>query len=149
MKGYFYIYDEDDNRLPKSLVEHDWSRTKILREHENKFDSYEEAQTWRSIYNHCYISRAPYVVHYNCGLNWEYIEMIMHANKTTYLPDMMSWFIRRFANILDVSRETICRDKKMEFFRYVKDVLQFKGDDNLLKGIIMQLSNLEINYLSK
>lgn len=146
MKGYFYIYDSEDHRCPKDLVQRDWSRTVILKEHVNKFDTFEEARDWKSIYNSSYISRRPWSVHYNCGLDWKGVNFIMHADQHDYVPDMMNWFIRRFCTILGVSREAITSDKKEEFFRYVKDILNYKLDEELLKGIIMQLTELEIRY---
>ena len=143
MKGYFYIYDEDDRRKPTRLFQKDWCRTKVLKESENKFDSYEEAVTWKSIYNHNYISRAPYVVCYNSGLDWKAIMFFIPDDDPV---DMINWLIRRFSVILDVSQEVVCRDKKMEFLRYCKDVLRYTGDEEILKGIIMQISCLKIRY---
>lgn len=146
MKGYFYIYNPEDNCRPKDLVQRDWSHTVVLKEHINKFDTFKEAEDWKGIYNSSYISRRPWFVYYNCGLDWKDIDFIMHAGPHDYTPDMMNWFIRRFYIILDVSREVVCGDKREEFFRYVKDILNYKGDEELLKGIIMQLTDLEIRY---
>lgn len=60
--GYYYIYDKDDYRTPKTLVEQDWTHTKVLKEVPNHFATREEAEDWAWRYNHDYISRAPYVV---------------------------------------------------------------------------------------
>lgn len=146
MKGYFYIYNSEDRWLPEQLAQKDWSHTVVLKEHVNCFNTFEEAENWKWIYNSGYISRRPWFVFYKCGLDWKGIEFVMHAREYDYVPDMMNWFIRRFCTILDVSREVVCGDKKEEFFRYVKDILQYKGDDELLKGIIMHVTDLEIRY---
>lgn len=146
MKGYFYIYDPEDHFLPKDLVQRDWSHTVVLKEHVNKFDTFKEAEDWKRIYNSGYISRRPWFVYYNCELDWEYVDFIMHADPNDYTPDIMNWFICRFYTILGVSREVVCGDKREEFFCYVKDILNYKGNEELLKGIIMQLTELEIRY---
>lgn len=146
MKGYFYIYNAEDNFRPEELVQKDWSHTVILDSHKNHFDSFDEANTWKARYNSGYISRRPWFVFYNCGLDWKGIDFVMHAGKYDHTPHMMDGFVRRFSNILDIPREAVCGDNREAFFRYVKDVLRYTGDEELLKGIIMQLTELEIRY---
>ena len=57
----YYIYDKDDYYRPKKVCEQNWVG-EVVREVENSFETKEEAEEWRSILNHRYISRSPYIV---------------------------------------------------------------------------------------
>ena len=138
MKGFYYIYDREDNFRPETCVNRSWSG-EIVNQHENKFSTFDEACNWKSLYNHRYISRAPWNVYYDSGLAWKEIKKMCHCGDNDYLPEMMSWFVLRFAKILDIRSYDVLTDKKEEFMRYCKDLLRFEGDDDTLKGIIMQM----------
>lgn len=57
----YYIYDKDDYYKPEKVCEQNWLG-KVVREAENSFETKEEAEEWRCILNHMYISRSPYIV---------------------------------------------------------------------------------------
>lgn len=57
----FYIYDKDDFRKPEKVVKQDWL-CNVIAEHENSFETKEEAEEWCWEMNSRYISRRPYIV---------------------------------------------------------------------------------------
>ncbi len=57
----YYIYDKDDYYRPKKVCDQNWLG-EVVEEHENSFETKEEAELWRSRLNHRYISRSPYIV---------------------------------------------------------------------------------------